>query len=89
MDAAAGDKDGATATDVVDVSPDGGRLVLFPSRKLLHAVLPVSERVPTIITLYGRHGVPHRETLAVDFRAPLRDLDLDLARPDEQASVPE
>jgi hypothetical protein len=31
---------GVTATEVVDVAPIGGRVVMFDSRELLHAVLP-------------------------------------------------
>jgi hypothetical protein len=38
------DDDGTTASEVVDVAPRGGRLVLFDSRTVLHAVTPVTEQ---------------------------------------------
>ena len=38
--AEASDTTGITAAEVLDVSPTGGRVVMFPSRELLHAVLP-------------------------------------------------
>lgn len=34
------DKDGTTATEVLDIAPVGGRLVLFKSREILHEVRP-------------------------------------------------
>ncbi|KAJ1446311.1 2OG-Fe(II) oxygenase superfamily-domain-containing protein [Pelagophyceae sp. CCMP2097] len=42
--AEAGDRCGETATGVLDVSPLGGRLVVFESRRVLHAVLPATRR---------------------------------------------
>eukprot|EP00405_Crypthecodinium_cohnii_P042156 CAMPEP_0206562430 /NCGR_PEP_ID=MMETSP0325_2-20121206/22227_1 /ASSEMBLY_ACC=CAM_ASM_000347 /TAXON_ID=2866 /ORGANISM="Crypthecodinium cohnii, Strain Seligo" /LENGTH=344 /DNA_ID=CAMNT_0054064605 /DNA_START=312 /DNA_END=1342 /DNA_ORIENTATION=+ len=35
---------GASSNDVLDVLPAGGQLVIFDSRRLLHEVLPTSER---------------------------------------------
>ncbi len=43
MGAAPDDESGATAAEVVDVSPEGGRLVLFRSRDLLHEVCSTHE----------------------------------------------
>jgi Rps23 Pro-64 3,4-dihydroxylase Tpa1-like proline 4-hydroxylase len=41
--AAENDDEGSTALRVVDVAPVGGRLVLFPSRDLLHEVRDLVE----------------------------------------------
>eukprot|EP01043_Picozoa_sp_COSAG02_P058232 COSAG02_NODE_7213_length_3115_cov_2.587202_4_plen_459_part_00 len=40
LGAEASDKDGTTATEVLDIAPIGGRLVLFKSREILHEVRP-------------------------------------------------
>ena len=40
LDAESTDGDGGSARTVLDVAPLGGRLVIFQSRHLLHAVLP-------------------------------------------------
>ena len=42
--AAAGDQTGATAVRAVDLEPRGGTAVFFPSRVLLHEVLPSYKR---------------------------------------------
>jgi hypothetical protein len=34
------DSTGATAKEIMDIAPEGGRVVLFESRELLHAVQP-------------------------------------------------
>lgn len=44
VDAAASDLTGASAKEIQDVNPRGGRAVLFPSRSLLHEVLPSFRR---------------------------------------------
>ena len=45
LGAQANDDIGVTATCVRDISPQGGRLVLFDSQKILHQVLPPSSGV--------------------------------------------
>ena len=55
--AAPDDTAGATASHVIDVAPVGGRLVLFDSRALLHAVLPANRpRAALSVWLLGEQG---------------------------------
>eukprot|EP01063_Lacrimia_lanifica_P001468 TRINITY_DN1074_c0_g1_i23.p2 TRINITY_DN1074_c0_g1~~TRINITY_DN1074_c0_g1_i23.p2 ORF type:complete len:155 (+),score=20.32 TRINITY_DN1074_c0_g1_i23:1483-1947(+) len=54
LGAAPGDPNGTTATSVRDIDPQGGRLLLFDSKVLLHEVLPSRrERFALTVWLAG------------------------------------
>ena len=52
------DLDGETAVRVDDIQPRGGRLVLFESRKLLHAVRPVGLWRRVALSLWCLRRIP-------------------------------
>ena len=55
--AEAGDGTGASATEVLEIAPRGGRMVIFDSQRILHEVCPSSQR-RIAITCWagGRHS---------------------------------
>jgi 2OG-Fe(II) oxygenase superfamily len=53
MNADNDDFTGSTATDIRDVIPHGGRLVIFDSRRILHEVMPSSSRRTAITCWIG------------------------------------
>lgn len=54
----AGDDVGTTATEILNIAPKGGRLVIFDSKKILHEVRPCSKRRAAITCwVGGAHGM--------------------------------
>ena len=61
------DNTGATASEVIDVAPTGGRAVVFPSRELLHGVTPTKRRRLAMTAWIFEDGILADEELAEQF----------------------
>ena len=59
MDTEDNDETGATAKSVVNIEPIGGRLVIFDSRRVLHAVLPTTQRRIALTSWIGGSHSTH------------------------------
>jgi len=54
------DLSGDTATDIIEISPRGGRIVVFDSKTVLHEVLPSRDRrIALTCWVGGVHSVHH------------------------------
>jgi hypothetical protein len=71
----ANDYTGETATKVVNIEPVGGRLVIFDSKRVLHAVLPTSQRRIALTSWIGGTHSSH-EWLRMMF-IPFAEIDWD------------